>query len=78
MRPPICNVCGTKFTPDSDGSLVSFARDPADDAWYENAKHPGFVGHPPHKAWLCSTHETQARSLTNLTLSEAMKRLKGA
>lgn len=74
MRPPICAVCKTKFSPDA-GALVSFATDPADDEWYERAKQPGFVGHPPHKEWFCKDHKDAALALKALTRRAAVAKL---
>jgi hypothetical protein len=78
MRPPLCAVCDERFSPfdDSGAGLVSFARDPADAAWYRRAEEPGFTGHPPHQEWFCARHAPQARGLSHETRRQALTDLR--
>jgi hypothetical protein len=78
MRPPLCALCDQRFAPsdDSGAGLVSFARDPSDEAWYRRAEAPGFVGHPPHQEWFCATHAPLARGLSHLTRRQALADLR--
>lgn len=66
MRPPICDLCGTRFDPDA--ALVRFAD-------YEPLPE-GVVGHPRGLAWFCGRHLAAARSLTDRSEGEALKRLR--
>ena len=75
MRPPICAICHDRFSPD-EGGLVSYERDPADAGWYERAKTPGFVGHPPHQEWFCGRHIEAARALSGMTRRGALAKLR--
>ena len=75
MRPPICAMCHDRFH--EGGGLVTFALDDAARAFaHRRAEQPGFVGHPPHKEWFCATHIEAARSLSELTRSEAVKKMR--
>ena len=78
MRPPICFVCDVRFDPTAEGGggLVSFARDPADAAWYRRVARTGAKGHPPHQAWFCADHLPAARALGDLTRGAALSRLR--
>lgn len=57
---------------------MTFARSPADDAWYERAKAPGFAGHPPNVEWFCEAHRPAARALSERTLAEALREIRAA
>jgi uncharacterized protein YcbX len=72
VKPPICAVCHVRFDPSSGGGLVSFRKSSADKGWYERAKKPGFVGHPPHQAWFCATHRAAAEALSSRTRASAL------
>jgi hypothetical protein len=79
MRPPFCAVCDEPVDPFGErGGLVSFARDPQDADWYERAKKPGFVGHPPHQEWFCDRHGEPARRLQNHRRTAALATLRRA
>ncbi|MEN9799747.1 MAG: hypothetical protein RL653_3444 [Pseudomonadota bacterium] len=79
MRPPECAVCDKRFDPfGSEGELVSFEKDPADAEWYQRAKQPGFVGHPPHEDWFCAAHAPAARALEKLSRREALTKLRAS
>lgn len=71
MRPPICEVCHTRFGP-RDGALLSFR--PLAAASKPLATRPG-VGHPEHQGWFCPEHAEDAEALTALPLGEALKEL---
>ena len=65
MKPPICEVCGSRF--DADAALVRFADyEPLPDR---------VVGHPRGLAWFCGRHLAAAEELKHLTEKEALKRL---
>lgn len=76
MEPPICSVCDLDFreTYERDGpetgGLVSFAPGP---------DHVPLVGegHPDNEAWFCKDHWAAAQRLQQLTLREALARLRG-
>lgn len=70
MRPPICAVCGERF---SGGGLVTFRRSAEDEDWHERQREEGFVGHPPDLEWFCDAHVARARALSALTRAEAMR-----
>lgn len=76
MRPPICAVCDEEFESDG-GALVTFRRSAEDEAWYERFDEEELVGHPPNVDWFCHAHANDARRLSDLTLSEAMERIRG-
>jgi hypothetical protein len=75
VKPPICSVCRVRFDPVTGGGLVHFRKSPADKGWYERAKKPGFVGHPPHIAWFCAEHKAAAEALSSKTRAEALGEL---
>lgn len=78
MKPPICGICGA--VPDERSGerfeTIAFRRTAADVEWYRRAEAPGFVGHPPNVEWFCPRHVDRARALTDLTVSEALVRLR--
>lgn len=74
MQPPICELCGTKFS--EGGKLVYFKRTPGDEEWYKLAEKPGFTGHPPNAAWFCEEHLAAAENLREIYFSDAIKALR--
>ncbi len=68
MKPPICAVCHTRFSP-AEGGTVRFAN-------YESLPE-GMVGHPKGLEWFCSSHIEAARDLSSLSSGEAIERIKG-
>ena len=62
MMTPICGVCGLRF-PAQEGGTVRFAN-------FEPLPE-GRVGHPKGLVWFCGEHIAQARTLSDLTSSEA-------
>ena len=75
MRPPECVICGTN---DEGTCLLGFAMDPEAADWYKRAEEAGFVGHPPDQEWFCRAHAQRASTLTDLTLGEALRTMRGA
>lgn len=75
MKPPICELCGDRFDPDS-GELLEFERAASDAEWYERAEADDFVGHPPNVAWFCAEHSARARTLTDRTLIDALEMMR--
>lgn len=39
-------------------------------------KEKGWVGHPPYAEWFCGEHFEKAKALENLTIDNALKKLK--
>ena len=74
MRPPECVMCGAC---DEGIRLLGFAMDAEAADWYKRAEEPGFVGHPPDQEWFCSVHAEKASTLTMLTLTEALRAMRG-
>jgi hypothetical protein len=72
MMPPICEICGQRFDPDSGGGLIAFVRRPSDDDWHKRANEQGFSGHPPNMAWFCGAHFERAAQHRALTITEAL------
>ncbi|MEL6880170.1 MAG: hypothetical protein AAGM27_07490 [Cyanobacteria bacterium J06554_3] len=71
MKPPICAVCGKRFSPgkgEDGGTTVKFA----DYAPLPERR----VGHPKGMVWVCSEHLEGARSHANLTTAEAIKKIR--
>ncbi len=63
MRPPICAVCYSRFSP-ADGGSVRFAD-------YKPLPH-GMTGHPKGLEWFCGDHIEAARALTSGTRNDAV------
>jgi hypothetical protein len=76
MRPPICVICDKKMKDIDDGGLIYFKMRLSDIEWNKIMKEKGMVGHPPYAEWFCSEHYDKAYELKDLTIDEAMKRLK--
>ncbi len=74
MRPPICAICDKHFF--NEGGLVQFALTEKDEETIKIMEEKGYIGHPPGLEWFCGEHYEKAKSLSNLTLAEAMKILK--
>lgn len=71
MKPPICAVCGERFSPgkgEDGGTAVKFAD-------YEPLPERR-VGHPKGMVWVCREHLEGARSRTTLTTAEAIKKIR--
>ena len=73
MRPPICDIC---FQDCGMDGLVSFRRTPSDEEWDRMSQTGGFAGHPPYAGWFCPEHLEAAKALRNLTIDEALKRIR--
>ena len=76
VRPPVCEICDTRFDPfQNGGGLVSFRADPTQtDASNVHADPPS---HPEHQEWFCEAHLVAARRLTHLTRGDALRVLRG-
>ena len=76
MKPPRCAICGRKFDAFRRGrfagGLVYFRLGPDQEPLPE-----GMTGHPPNAAWFCWPHIRPARRLRGLTISQAMRHLRG-
>lgn len=72
MKPPICELCGDRFDPDS-GALLEFERTASDAEWHRHAATQSVVGHPPNVAWFCADHADRARTLTDRSLVDALE-----
>lgn len=66
MKPPICAVCGERFSV-QDGGTIRFAN-------FEPLPE-GRVGHPKGLVWFCSAHIEAARAQSKLSSSEAIRAL---
>jgi hypothetical protein len=75
MKPPICRICLKRLNP-KEGGLVYFKKRPSDLEWDEKMKRPGMTGHPPYADWFCAEHYKEAKELENLTIDEALKKLR--
>lgn len=67
MMPPHCAVCRKRF-PAQEGGLVRFAN-------FEPLPE-GRVGHPKGLVWFCAEHIDQAKTLTALESSDAIRQMK--
>lgn len=77
MKPPICEVCNTRFSPKT-GALVSCGSDEASAAWDRRQAEGTFTGHPPNKGWFCSSHLVEAEKLSVLlTLPQVVASIRG-
>lgn len=65
MRPPICFICGTRFSPREGGGTVRFTD-------YEPLPE-GMTGHPEGLEWFCEEHHKEALELTEHTSAQARK-----
>lgn len=75
MRPPVCAVCDRNLEGD-EGGLIYFVKGPSDLEWDLRAEEDDFVGHPPYAEWFCGEHYKLAQQYSDLTLGEAMKRIR--
>lgn len=77
MKPPICEVCTTRFSPKA-GALVSCVGDGTSAAWDQRQAEGSFPGHPPNKGWFCSSHLVEAKKLSVLlTLPQVIASIRG-
>jgi hypothetical protein len=67
MMPPICAICGVRF-PAAEGGTVRFSN--------FTPLPEGRVGHPKGLVWVCGDHIAQARALSDMTSTEAIRKLK--
>jgi len=76
MEPPICKLCHEDFDPSGPGhvtgGLLTFRPAPDHEPLPE-----GMTGHPENMAWFCARHWPAAAALEQLTLGEALARLRG-
>ncbi|MCY3410114.1 MAG: hypothetical protein INQ03_00625 [Candidatus Heimdallarchaeota archaeon] len=81
MMPPICLVCGERFSPGDKtlfgpkARLVYFKETESDKEFNARLGVDGFVGHPSNAAWFCKRHIKKALSLRHLYLSEASNKI---
>ncbi len=68
MRPPICELCGSRFDSSAGGGLVEFAN-------YKPLPQ-GMTGHPTGLGWFCERHYKAAQDLAAYPSAEALKRLR--
>ena len=73
--PPICAICRKDFRDSNEGGLVYF-RKTKEGKEFEEKCEKGFVGHHPDAAWFCGDHIEEARKLKNLTIDEALEKLR--
>jgi hypothetical protein len=81
MRPPICEICDSKFGDDDlnmpgHGGLVEFKPSAEDKAAIARMQVKGWTGHPPNLGWFCSLHIEDARALRHLSIREAMRTIR--
>ncbi len=77
MKPPFCTICKEKFDPfGEEGGLIYFKMRPSDIEWKKHMDETGKVGHPPYCAWFCPKHYEKAKELENLTIDEAMPKIR--
>lgn len=67
MKPAICYLCAVSVQQSPRGDWVSFKN--------HNRHSIGDIGHPNGVEWFCEIHLNEARSLTALTSSDALKEL---
>jgi len=77
MKPPICHICREPLDENS-GGLVYFKKTESDLEWERRMSEPGMVGHPPYATWFCGKHYSMADEYRELTLPEAVERIKDA
>lgn len=78
MRPPICELCDTRFSP-RDGALISFKpvwAPPEDPSDQQDRPAKIAVGHPENQGWFCPEHAEDAQAHVAVTLGEALQELK--
>ena len=75
MKPPVCSLCDKELE-DNEGGLVYFKKTPSDLEWDTKMEQPGMSGHPPYADWFCALHLDKAKEFANLTIKEALIRLK--
>ena len=63
MKPPICIICDTRFTPSDEGDVIYFKKTKWDIEWEEEMERKGSVGHPPYAEWFCEKHFKAAKEL---------------
>jgi len=76
MKPPICCICAKDFRSSDEGGLVYFKKRPSDEEWDNMMVEKDWVGHPPYAEWFCREHFEKAKALENLTIDNALKKLK--
>lgn len=76
MKPPICIICNKRFEPSDKGDIIYFKKRRSDKKWIKEMEKKGAVGHPPYAEWFCEEHYEEARKLSNLDITEAMKILR--
>ena len=65
MKPAVCGKCGKSPTLGVDGDWVSFSN-------YTTMTDED-IGHPEGLIWFCEHHLDEAKSLANLTYTDALK-----
>lgn len=76
VKPPICELCGNRFS-SADGGLVTFVGDERSTEWHRRAREERLVGHPPDQGWFCGEHVEAARKLSGgATLTGALGSLR--
>lgn len=76
VKPPICELCGNRFS-SADGGLVTFVGDERSTEWHRRAREERLVGHPPDQGWFCGEHVEAARHLSGgATLREGLAMLR--
>ncbi|MHA1301049.1 MAG: hypothetical protein ACTSO9_16635 [Candidatus Helarchaeota archaeon] len=77
MRPPECAICNKNFDPSGEEcGLIYFKRRVSDEEWDKRMEEKGMVGHPPYAEWFCPKHYKKAKELQNLTIDEAMPKIR--
>jgi hypothetical protein len=69
-------MCDKEFLDSNEGGLIYFKKRPRDHEWDKKMEKKGWVGHPPYAEWFCGEHYEKAKELENLTIDEALKKLR--
>ena len=72
MKPPVCYICSVYLMP-NEGGLVYFSEDEDDKNHNTRLEKSGYTGHPSNAFWFCSEHYSEARKLSFLQKTEALK-----
>lgn len=73
MRPPICCICGSRFSASKTvGGLVYFKLSEADEKFNKRMREGRMVGHPAGRDWFCELHIEKAKTFQHLALKEAL------
>lgn len=74
MKPPICEICQKRLSINTaDGAAGGLV-------WFKDYQDlpQGMVGHPQGLAWFCGEHYKQAQVLDDLTITDAIRKIKSS